>query len=240
MKKLKDIYWILAAIWYIAGAVLNISVFLRAILRGKWKLLIVLAIWWAITLVVRAIRHSIEKRIKAAEEKKLQEYKEKYVTKIEVSDERFGKIVFEYDSNKDMTEAQDTELEKPLGRHNLTLNAELSGKETDAAVKTLGYIYDNKDKILKEIYKYTVEACKNYDERDKDGNMYTLSYVRQNMYVSYIYLYGDENESFVHLAGGISGDDGESLLGCHSVTADIKLNLNESEYNADISCGLEG
>ncbi len=239
-RKLSDIYWIFAVIWYLVGVAFNIFVITSAIRERKWELLFVTVLWLAVTFTVRAARHKIEKVRKEKELKKSQEYRAANIEEISVEDERFGRIVFEYDKNTGLMETEDYKLEKPLERHELIFNTETEGKDPAKIINAIGYVYDHHKEILEKMYIYTVEACRDYDEKDKNGKPYDLSYVRKNLDISYMYAFDYENEVYVNLTGSICGDDGNDLLGCHSVTAEIKLLMGEEITVQEIITGLEG
>lgn len=239
MKKFGEFYWWFAAMWYVVGFFFHIMALAYAIGKGAWEMLVVLALWWAVTLTGRAIRHAIMKKYREKEEAKLRAYKEQYVTEIPVEDERFGKVVFEYNSEHDTLTANDINLEKPFGGHELTLFSEFSGNNPDLAVGVLGYLYDHCDEILEELYPYTVSCCENYDERDKDGNPYDLEYVRKNLSMHLADIAEYNGTVIIHLCGSICGDTGDVLLGCHSVTSTRQLRADDLTL-IDSMCGLEG
>lgn len=239
-RKLSDIYWQFAVIWYLVGIAANVFFISRAIGDREWNWLVPVAVWLLVTLTVRAARKKIEKVRKEKELKRSREYREENIEEITVEDERFGRIVFDFDKKTGLMEAEDYTLEKPLGRHKLIFNTEIEGRDHSKITDALGYVYDHHKEILEKMYIYTVEACRDYEEKDKNGKPYDLSYVRKNLDISYLYVFDYDNEVYVNLTGSICGDDGNDLLGCHSVTAGIKLLMGEEITVQEIITGLEG
>lgn len=243
MKRFLDllgtIYWCFALVWYGTGIAFNIMMIVYAI-KGRWEALILLALWWIITLSVHFIRQAIEKGQKKRAHKKAMEYRKEFITEIPVESEHFGKIIFEYDANQNIVGAEEYEIEKPFGRHKLTLNADISGKDPTPAVKALEYVYAHSDELLKEAYEYTVEACENYDECDKNGELYDMTYVSEKLDIFYIFVDDYKESVFVKIVGTICGDNGEDLLGCHAVTEFIAFRNSETFTVEKTDCFLEG
>lgn len=236
---LGTIYWSLALAWYGAGIAFNIMMIVYAI-KGRWEALVLLVLWWIITVSVNLIRNAIEKGQKRKANERAEEYKNKYITEMPVESELFGRVVFEHDSNQDIVGADDYEIEKPFGRHKLTLIADISGRDPMPAAKALEYVYAHSEELLREAYEYTLTACENYDERDKNGELYDLAYVSEKLDLFYIFV-DDYNDSvFVKIIGTICGEDGEDLLGCHSVTEFISFRKGENLTLDKTDCFLEG
>jgi len=243
MKRFLDvlgsIYWSLVLVWFGAGIPFNIMMIVFAI-KGKWEALVLLALWWIITLSVYYIRNAIEKRNKRKSAEKAAEYRKEFITEIPVESELFGRIVFDYDSNTNSVAADEFEIEKPFGRHKLTLNADISGSAPGSAVKALEYVYAHSEELLKEVYEYTVTACENYDERNKNGEPYELAYVSEKLDLFYIFVEDYNGSVYAKIIGTICGEDGEDLLGCHSIVELISF-INDEIFTADkIDCFLEG
>lgn len=243
MKRFLDvlgtIYWSLALAWIGAGIAFNIMMIVFAI-KGRWEALVLLALWWIITVSVHFIRNSIEKRHERKLDEKAAAYRKEFITEIPVESELFGRVVFDYDSNINSVMADEYKIEKPLGRHKLTLNADISGSDPTAAVKALEYVYSHSEELLREVYEYTVTACENYDERNKNGELYDLTYVSERLDLFYIFV-EDYNESvYAKIIGAICGEDGEDLLGCHSIVELISFRKGDTLTPEQTDCFLEG
>lgn len=243
MKRFLDtlgtIYWSLVLVWFGAGIPFNILMIVYAI-RGRWEAIVLLALWWLITVSAHFIRQTIEKGQKKRAHEKAMAYRKEYITEIPVESELFGRIIFDYDSNQNSVMADEYEIEKPLGRHKLTLNADISGSDPTAAVKALEYVYSHSEELLREVYEYTLTACENYDERDKNGELYDLAYVSEKLDLFYIFVDDYKESVFVKIIGTICGENGEDLLGCHSIVELISFRKGDTLTLEKTDCFLEG
>ncbi len=241
-KRWVDIFYSAAAIWCVLGVVLHI-VMVRFLMRtgNLLSALAVLAAWWAITLITEKIRRSIKNRIREKEKAELLEYREKFITEIPVEDERFGRIVFEHDRRNNTVGVEEYRLEKPFGRHeDLLLTVEVSGDDVSPVTAALVYLYRNSRDLLEMLYRYTLECCENYDERDRDGKLYDSDYVRRSLTLYGITITDDADSVYASLDASICGDDGNDLLGCHGITLDVQLTRGNDPHRKRIDCGLVG
>lgn len=241
-RKLTDIYFAIAAIWCVLGFVLHI-VMIRVLVRtgNLSAVLAVLASWWVITIVVERIRRLQESKRKRKEEAQLREYREKYVTELTMENEHFGRVALEHDENKHTVGAEEYRMEKPFGRHeDLLLTAEIEGDDPAPILSALCYLYRNSSDILEMVYKYTLECCENYEERDSQGNPYGIEYVRSNLELYGVTITDGRDCICASLDASISGDDGKELLGCHGITFDIELTKGTEPRRKRITCGLVG
>jgi len=218
-KTLSNLYWTAAVVWYILGIILHLSGLPYMITHREPALLVLLGLWWAVTLIVRKIRHTIEKKRREKEARELQEYRDRFITEIPVEDSIFGKAVFEYDSSKNKIGTSDYPLEKPFGRHELSLDCELSGSDPEPAVRAIRWVFEHSGEILEELYAEMLEYCISYDERNKNGELYDMEYVRENLNIYSLCVYGDADDISFRICSDIYGDDRSGLIGGHAVVA---------------------
>lgn len=99
-----------------------------------------------------------------------------------------------------------------------------SNKKHEQLVEMIDYIFEFKDKIIKEIKEFALECCNDWDEVDKDGDAITLEYIDNHFKISNIELYQN-----IDIYGEL---DDFQLLGGHSIM--LSINFKTKQYNFDL------
>ena len=89
-----------------------------------------------------------------------------------------------------------------------------------------------KDIVIKKLFEYTLDTCKNWKEKDQYGNEITMEYIRKYFDIFKIELY--DEESFSMICNLMSDISEECMLGNHFIEAYVNNKDN------DIHCTLVG
>lgn len=167
------------------------------------------------------------------------EYREKYITNVEIENERFGKLTFDKDSNKNTLRiAYGSALCIPFGKYDqVEIDIDVDENIINKAFEGLAYVYDNQEKILRDFYNYIKEICDEWNESDSNGNPIDIKYAEKYFSLHYIYVHSSINQEILVSLSGVLLDDFDSyceLLGYHLIEAEINCNTKEVSY------GLEG
>lgn len=141
-----------------------------------------IVLWWVITIT---INHFNDKR----EKRRQEEYRAKYISQITLTDERFGSLVFDYDSLEDRLEAYPCDL-PPFGHHKPdSLTVQMDGDDfTDLTLTlvtdALHEIYAREEEIINACCQSVKETYDDEDIRDEYGALITMEYIREHFGVT--------------------------------------------------------
>lgn len=111
------------------------------------------------------------------------EYREKYISEFAVTDKKFGDLVFERDSNKNVFTLVKGDIEKlHYGKYDdYSLNLEIAGDEEllYRVLRDLADVYEGHEKYMNDLYDFTLKTCDDRDERDSEGNPIDMAYVEK-------------------------------------------------------------
>ncbi len=231
-RNLFKAFTVFAGMWCLIGVVIHAAVimnFREVFTTGMWRLLVFAALWWAVTIIAWKIRRALKKRSEAKEGKSTADYREKGITEIPVENGIFGRVVFQRDPSIDSIDVTDYKMEKPLGGHEISLTADVDGNDVSSVVWGLKYLYKNSEKILEGIYEYTLKCCGDCEERDRNGDPYTIEYVRQNFRLDSVFIQNYDSKLTISMMGSISGDDGKNMFDARNIIAEFDLTVGENQ-----------
>lgn len=174
------IIWLLVLIFFISGIY---SEFKRE--DGSLPIWIILILaWFALVTAVIFIVPSVTAKM---QRKKEREYREKNISIIILSDDFFGVMIFEHDSELKTLDSKDIKL-PPFGADS-PKTLEIYGYSEDLHNTVFGNLrelYNHADELLERVYPEFLEACNDYGEVDERGNPYTLESLRKSLYADAI------------------------------------------------------
>lgn len=222
MGKIKTI---LMWIWFIILILIHLFLVVWIKVNAKEGIIFPIAmviIWWSILIFVLVIKD--KKDIK-----KKEKYKKDFVSEETIEDIKFGKVVFEKDSNTNKLYCK--HLNFLFGKYNPEIEIyEYDERYKELYFRNLEKLYDNQEKILKDYYDAIKGFCDNWNEQDSNGNPISGEYIKENFDISCICIYKDKEEIIITLWGGFYDYD-YNILGCHGVTAEIHCNSKEVFYD---------
>lgn len=114
--------------------------------------------------------------------KKEREYREKNISNVIITDDFFGVMVFECDSELKTLDSKDVHL-PPFGADSPdTLEIyEYSEDLRDTIFGNLHEVYNHADELLERVYPEFLETCNRYKEVDERGKPYTLESLRRSV-----------------------------------------------------------
>lgn len=174
------IIWLLVLIFFISGIY---SEFERE--DGSLPMWIILILAW-FALVTAAI--FIVPCVTAKKQrKKEREYCEENISDIILSDDFFGVMVFELDSELKTLDSKDVNL-PPFGAYSPgTLEIyEYSENLRSTIFGNLRGLYNHANELLERVYPEFLETCNDYEEVDERGKPYTLDSLRKSVYADRI------------------------------------------------------
>lgn len=174
------IIWLLVLIFFISGIY---SEFKREDGSPPMWIILILA-WFTLVTAVIFIVPSVTAKMQG---KKEREYREKNISNIIITDDFFGVMVFEYDSELKTLDSKDVKP-PPFGADSpKTLEIyEYSEDLRDTVFGNLRELYNHADDLLERIYPEFLETCNDYEEVDERGNPYTLESLRKSLYADAI------------------------------------------------------
>lgn len=184
--------------------------------------LILIILWWVITITVCEItfRHDEKKR-----RQREKEYREKYISDLIIENKTYGKMHFEKDSFKDCIELVEINL-PDFGKNKIDSFKIYSYDENkkDIYFRSLDYLYSNAQKIFDEL-------CDMVKERYEDEDIsVSIEDIKKQLYVDYIKMHiNDENECIAEFLGGMNNDISDHIAE-HGITACINCTAGEFEY----------
>lgn len=234
--KLSNIAALVGGIWLMLAIPLHV-VLLLWLVRLRFKnwltILTILVIWWTITLVAFGISKALTKRKNAEKAAQEKEYRDKYITPVPVNDYMLGVLPFEKDSCTNTVKLRIDEFKLFDGKDSVELTAEVTEDKLDMTVEALRYIYSCQEKLMMEVYEYTVECMDNYGEVDADGKPCGMEFAKKNMAFFGVDIMVAEDGLLINLAGSLNGD-GDDMLGGHWIIMDVDYPSKKTD------CYLEG
>lgn len=232
---IKSVKEALLAAWGILLILEHILLFLWLRVNGLqyvWFPVALIAMWWIISITVTRFKKKREQR-----EKK--NYKAKYIRQERLTDERFGTITFEWDTNEDTFEAYPCDLPQFGNDKPNSITAQIfddtAPDTTLAIIKDALYaLYAREEEIIEECVNYVKDTYDDEDIRDESGDLMTLEYIRDKFFVGgfFIYIYGDERG----VTAGVQGEmfnDFMDHISEHGVTWEFKLDPNKITASQD-------
>ena len=184
--------------------------------------LILIILWWVITITVCEItlRHDEKKR-----RQREKEYREKYISDLIIEDATYGKMHFEKDSFRNCVEL--VEMNLPKFRNDtideLIIN-DYDENKKDIYFRGLDYLYSNAEKISDELCDM-VKEC--YESEDINVS---VEDIKNQISISYIDIsLNDKDECIIELCGYINNDISDHIAE-HGITAYINCTAGKFEY----------
>lgn len=189
-----------------------------------WFPVALIVVWWVITIT---ISHFTDKR----ETRRQEEYREKYITQITLTDERFGSLVFDYDSLEDRLEASPCDL-PPFGHHRPdSLTVQMDGDNfTDLTLTlvtdALHEIYAREEEIINACCESVKETYDDEEIRDGQGALITMAFIREDFGVTGFDISIDRHGRGVtaEIHGGMNSSFHDHIDE-HGVTHEIELGV---------------
>ncbi|MDE5946063.1 MAG: hypothetical protein K2G63_01960 [Oscillospiraceae bacterium] len=165
--------------------------------------------------------------------KRKREYREKYISDIELEDEKYGKMIFEKDSNTETMELKDVNLPS-FGNHiikNFVINDCDCCNENmkNLIFRNLDEVYNNSEKILEDLHNEIKDIYDDEDIRDSDGNLMSMDYIKEKLILDYINVYLSEDSCIIELLGSMDNDIDDHIAE-HGITASIDIQNNKYDY----------
>ena len=187
MNKLKDY-----VLWIVGTLVILILFWLG--IRNSIGFLTFISIVGFIFFQVIAIVSLKQDKDNKKQNKEQQKYNEKNVSKIEINDEKLGKIIIKHDTLKHQ---YDGEI-KNVNLDGELLDVSLSSEDTVNIDKLIGNLNDFCDKVVlikNRIFQELADYLKESDNFDRDGNLIEITedFLRENFKFGLINLYDEEN-----------------------------------------------
>ena len=187
MNKLKDY-----VLWIVGTLVILILFWLG--IRNSIGFLTFISIMGFIFFQVIAIVSLKQDKDNKKQNKEQQKYNEKNISKIEINDEKLGKIIIKHDTLKHQ---YDGEI-KNVNLDGELLDVSLSSEDTVNIDKLIGNLNDFCDKVVlikNRIFQELADYLKESDNFDRDGNLIEITedFLRENFKFSLINLYDEEN-----------------------------------------------
>ncbi|MDE7399713.1 MAG: hypothetical protein K2N06_09325 [Oscillospiraceae bacterium] len=215
------IIWLLVLIFFISGIY---SEFKRE--DGSLPIWIILIpAWFALVTAVIFIVPSVTAK---KQRKKEREYREKNISNIILSDDFFGVMVFEHDSELKTLDSKDIKL-PPFGADSPEILEiyEYSEDLRSTIFGNLRELYNHADELLEQIYPEFLETCNDYEEVDERGNPYTLESLRKSVYVNAITVMN--NGTYFEL----EFDTGYVNFGGHGFVACVNFSDKTLDFNLE-------
>lgn len=174
------IIWLLVLVFFLSGIY---SEFKRE--DGSLPIWIILILaWFALVTAVIFIVPCVTVKM---QHKKEREYCEKNISNIILSDDFFGVMVFELDSELKTLDSKDVNL-PPFGA-DPPGTLEIYGYSEDLRSTIFGNLrelYNHADELLERVYPEFLKTCNDYEEVDERGKPYTLDSLRRSVYADRI------------------------------------------------------
>ena len=160
--------------------------------------ILLIVIWWLLTISVTAIVWRRQDRKKAKIQK---EYEDKYVKKIEYNDEFYGKIILEHDLKEGIISGDLDDIsfyDKKLDVSILNID---DAVDLEILFKKIKKFNENFKKLTERIYPEFVSFLQKIDNYDKDGNLFKVDeqFLRDNFNFSMIVI---SEENIISIWGG--------------------------------------
>ena len=175
------IVWLLVLIFFISGIYSEFK-------RGDGSLpiwIILILAWFAL---VTAVIFIIPRVTAEKQRKKEREYREKNISTIILSDDFFGGMIFEYDSELKTLDSMDVDL-PPFGEDYFPTTLEIYGYSEDLHSTIFGNLrglYNHADELMERVCPEFLETCREYGEVDERGKPYTLDSLSKSVYADRI------------------------------------------------------
>lgn len=161
------------------------------------------------------------------------EYREKYISDVELEDEKYGKMIFEKDSNNETMELKDVNL-PVFGNHiieDFIINDcdYYNENMKNLIFRNLDEIYNNSEKILNGLYDEIKDIYDDEDIRDSDGHLMSIDYIKEKLILDYINIYLSEDNCIIELLGSMNNDIDDHIAE-HGITASIDIQNNKYDY----------
>ena len=218
---------VLYTLWLLSLIVLHFGIMITVKII-PW--IIFIAVWWAAAVTTQIVTSRRDRKREAAAKA---EYKEKYVSEIEIDDELLGKMKFTADTK--FNELESKELHPP------PFGAEPPGwlyvsgyKESDRKriIQALRDVYAHKDEIIEHILPDYLDTLGEYEENDDNGEPYTLEKLRKVMTVHDITVVNGDDRFSVSLELSTAGEN-ESELGGHGFIAVVDFHSKSIYYDLE-------
>lgn len=217
----------LLLVWNILRPLQYFLLFLLLKCNGRsyvWLPIALIVLWWGITLIITRMGDKRETR-------RQEEYRAKYISQITLTDERFGRLVFDYDSLEGRLEAYPCDL-PPFGHHKPdSLTVQMDGDDfTDVTLTlitdALHEIYAREEEIINACCESVKETYDDEDIRDEHGALITMEFIREDFGVTGFDISIDRHgrEVTAEIYGGMNTGFHDHIEE-HGVTHEIELGV---------------
>lgn len=225
-KSFKVLGYILGIIWLLVLAFFHFGIFSAFEYKNGslpfW--IICIGIWWVLFTAVMIIGGKIENK---NQYKKEREYREKSISDVIITDDFFGAMVFEYDSELKTLDSKNVHLPLFGADSPETLEIyEYSEDLRDTIFGNLRELYNHADEILERVYPEFLETCREYEEIDERGKPYTLESLRKSVCADMIIIMNGGTYFELSFTTGYTDFGGHGFVACVNFadkTLDFKL-----------------
>ena len=224
----------------------KIGKFIRYFFLGVWVLILVFCIigarvasnkmvgyalvvaWWIITIAVVFIITKIGTK---KSQKTAKAYREKYITNVTITDETYGEIIFEFNSERNQHISQNINLPEFAGNQisEITID-EYDETKKDLYFRGLDYVYENADNIAISCVEIIKECYDDEDIRDENNELFCIETIRNQLCLEYItFSINDKGECEIEIFGCMDNDVIDHISE-HGVTASVNCATKEFNY----------
>lgn len=223
------------ALWFVWIILLPLEGFFLVLwlkfngLSCLWFPIALIVLWWGITI---AVNHFTDKR------KKLRQaaYRAQYITQMTLADERFGRIVFDYDSLEKQLTAYPCDL-PPFGHHKpysltVSLADDIAPAQALAIVKeSLHAVYAREGEILAAGCDYVKDTYDDEDLRDQNGNPISAECIREALCIDGFDILINRHcrGTIVEIRGSMDNDCNDHISE-HGITIELSQDPDSGEW----------
>ena len=195
--------------------------------------LIALVIYVALTVFAIFLSNVWESHKKKKKEKERAAYEALYVTQSTLHDERFGDIVYRWDTKKQSLLDASVKL-PPFAGYTVELSAESGDGMNEAAIAAyipaaFAAVYDRQQEILPGLCAVVKETYDDEGIQDAAGNPVEEAFIKEHLSVDGLRLYFGADVPLVEVTGSMDPDFKDHIAE-HGVTARLNCITGVCEY----------
>ncbi len=184
--------------------------------------------WWIITIAVVFIITKIDTK---KSQKTAKAYREKFITNVTITDETYGEIVFEFDSQRKQHISQNINLAEFAGNQisEITID-EYDETKKDSYFRGLDYVYENADNIAIGCVEIIKECYDDEDVRDENNELFSIETIKKQLCLDDIKMVlNEKGECEIEILGYMDNDIIDHINE-HGVTASINCVTMKFDY----------